>query len=54
MIIITKLRIFRQKKLLTRNRFRNIRFIVTTRLLSIFTMWNANLLLIQIKFTVII
>ncbi len=43
-----------QKKLLTRNRFRNFLNIEITAVHYIFTRWNINLLLNKIKFTVII
>ena len=46
--------IISQKKLLTRNRFRDFLYSILTCLYSIFTKWNVNLLLIQIEFTVII
>jgi hypothetical protein len=46
--------IISQKKLLTRNRFRDFLYSILTYLYSIFTKWNVNLLLIQIEFTVII
>ena len=54
MFIFDDLTISNEKKLLTRNRFRDFYHIVNIRLLSIFTGWSVNLLLKQIKFTVII
>jgi len=51
---IANLTFFTQKKLLTRNRFRRFKHIVFNTFVTIFNVWNVNLLLKQIKFTVII
>ena len=42
------------KKFSTRNRFRKIKFQIRVLRLLHLLLWNVNLLLIQIKFTVII